>query len=158
MTKKNQVYEEKEKQENVSEETIPGETAPGDTPTGEAAEEQTKKRKKRVTFENMLYDILNALENSVKDPLILQYVGEYGFTEPKIKLGIEFAENARDKYNDQKKARANFMEKLNDAIEKRDKADRTYMYNVKIIRLAFGSDNDILEKLGLRHSSGLSPN
>lgn len=148
MTEETQNNEETKEQQEI----IDGETTPEveETTTGETGGEEKKKRKSRVTFENKLYDIIIAIQNSINDPLILQYMGVYNYGESRLKQGLELAKDARNKYNDQKAARANFLAKSNEARAKKEKADRTYMYLVKIIRLAFGKNNDIMQRLGLK--------
>ena len=126
-----------------------GSTGAANGTTGTEGEGEKETRKRGTTFARNLYFIEAALTNSLNDPLIRQYVLEYGYTEERLNIGKQKASDARVKHEAQQKLLAVKAECSRVLIERKSEADKVYRDFVRVIRLGFENQEAVIRTLGI---------
>jgi hypothetical protein len=116
---------------------------------GTEGEGEKETRKRGTTFARNLYSIEAALITSLNDPLIRQYVLEYGYTEERLNDGKQKASEARAKHEAQQKLLAAKAECSRVLKEKKAEAHKVYREFVRVIRLGFENQESIFRTLGI---------
>jgi hypothetical protein len=100
-----------------------------------------------LSFAKTVQQVRMAIENSLEDSFIMKNILPYGYTEGKLREGLELVEEVGRLHHEQEKARA--MKK--DATRKKDalgrEAEKTLSRFVKIARIVFEKEPGILLQL-----------
>jgi len=124
-------------------------TNPGAAPVDEVPEPDKKKKKVRRTFEKQFNEVRNIIELSIKDDTLRQVAAEYGYPAERV-AGLKSMFDETDGYYEaQKTAMAKQRAATRSFEEKKERATNTVRHHVDTAKLAFKSDPDMYDELGL---------
>lgn len=124
-------------------------TATVEEPGGQEPQETQKKRKSPVTFEKRMETFRSAVQNAMDDEPFRLAIAEFGFDTPRLTIGMEKLTNASGAEQEKKDKKVEFNALRRNATALRKTAHKTLMKCVSSTRLAYETDVDKLEMLGL---------
>jgi hypothetical protein len=131
--------------ENVNVSSVENE---GELPDGsQPQQEEQKKRKIRVTFNDRVEEFRSALQNTLNETEFRLFIADYGFDEARVQVGMGKVNSTLKARQFQLDERARYREAVRDALAKREKANETYIEFLPHARLAFQDNPEVYEQL-----------